>query len=164
MGQVRFGTSVNGVKDRNGDVVAVRVFGAATVAGLDQGSVSAAAARALPQAFARAARYGALDYSDLTGCDAALRAAVQQELAHACGVPPDVVTLEMLSVQLPADFQPRAPSGASAVSPGTAVRVGWSDGNVYEGTVLEVKDDQVLVGFPDGQQHWCPPSSLLDRS
>lgn len=159
MGTVRFGTSVNGVRDRNGDVVSVRVFGAASIEGRDQSSVSTAAARALQLAFARASRYGALDYSNLPGCDSALRAAVQQELAQGCEVSADAVSIEMLSVELPPDFQPRSAAPSPPVA-GAPVRVFWSDGNVYEGTAVEVRADEVLVRFPDGQEHWCPRHAL----
>jgi hypothetical protein len=156
VGRVRFGTSVHGVQDRHGDVASLRVVGAACIEGCDQGSVSSAAARALQQAFARVSRYGALDYSELASCNAALRAAVHQELAHGCDVPLDAVTIEMLSVELPAEFRSRV----ARPGPGDAVLVGWSDGSTYEGTAIEVDDDHVLVRFSDGQERWCPRKSL----
>jgi hypothetical protein len=39
-------------------------------------------------------------------------------------------------------------------SPGAAVLVQWSDGNRYEGRVVQHQSGQVLVGFPNGQQQW----------
>jgi hypothetical protein len=32
--------------------------------------------------------------------------------------------------------------------------VHWADGNRYPGTVLQVAGTQLLVSFPNGQQHW----------
>jgi hypothetical protein len=38
--------------------------------------------------------------------------------------------------------------------PGAMVLVHWSNGQRYPGTVLQVSGPQVLVAFPNGQQHW----------
>jgi hypothetical protein len=47
--------------------------------------------------------------------------------------------------------QPPVPRG---FGPGALVLVHWSDGNRYPGTVLQVAGAQILVSFPNGQQHW----------
>ncbi len=47
--------------------------------------------------------------------------------------------------------QPAVPRG---FGPGALVLVHWSDGNRYPGTVLQVAGTQILVSFPNGQQHW----------
>jgi hypothetical protein len=38
--------------------------------------------------------------------------------------------------------------------PGSMVLVHWSNGQRYPGTVLSLAGSQVLVAFPNGQQHW----------
>lgn len=38
--------------------------------------------------------------------------------------------------------------------PGTMVLVYWANGQRYHGTVLQASGTQVLVAFPNGQQHW----------
>ncbi len=40
------------------------------------------------------------------------------------------------------------------------VRVAWSDGNEYPGTLLEERDGQCLVRFGDGTERWLPASAL----
>jgi hypothetical protein len=44
--------------------------------------------------------------------------------------------------------------GQRSMAPGTMVLVYWSNGNRYPGTVLHATGSQVLVAFPNGQQHW----------
>ena len=56
-------------------------------------------------------------------------------------------------VGTPAPYTPPAPA-ANPYVPGKMVLVQWSDGNRYAGTVLQVAGAQVLVTFPNGQQHW----------
>jgi hypothetical protein len=56
-------------------------------------------------------------------------------------------------VPLPAPYTPSAPA-ANPYLPGTMVLVQWSNGNRYAGTVLQTSGAQVLVTFPNGQQHW----------
>lgn len=46
------------------------------------------------------------------------------------------------------------PPPSRGFGPGALVLVHWSDGNRYPGTVLQVAGTQVLVSFPNGQQHW----------
>jgi hypothetical protein len=52
------------------------------------------------------------------------------------------------------------PPGAAAhgygfgYAPGARVNVTWSNGQRYPATVSQVSGSQVLVIFPDGQQHW----------
>ena len=43
---------------------------------------------------------------------------------------------------------------AYGFAPGTQVHVTWSNGQRYPGTVQQTSGTQVLVLFPDGQQHW----------
>lgn len=43
---------------------------------------------------------------------------------------------------------------AYGFAPGTQVQVTWSNGQRYPGTVQQTSGTQVLVLFPDGQQHW----------
>jgi hypothetical protein len=61
----------------------------------------------------------------------------------------------------PPQQQPVAPPPAAVagrpmapMAPGTMVLVYWSNGNRYPGTVLRAAGTQVLVAFPNGQQHW----------
>lgn len=53
----------------------------------------------------------------------------------------------------PGPFAQQAPA-QRAFGPGALVLVHWSDGNRYPGTVLQVAGAQLLVSFPNGQQHW----------
>jgi hypothetical protein len=55
--------------------------------------------------------------------------------------------------QTPAPHSP-SPSPPPTYAPGTMVLVHWSNGNRYPGTVMQAVGAQVLVAFPDGQQHW----------
>jgi hypothetical protein len=57
------------------------------------------------------------------------------------------------AVQMPAAYTPSAPA-ANPYTPGVMVLVQWSNGNRYAGTVLQTSGSQVLVTFPNGQQHW----------
>jgi hypothetical protein len=40
------------------------------------------------------------------------------------------------------------------LQPGAVVSVRWSDGVVYQATLVQVGEGQMLVTFPNGQQHW----------
>lgn len=60
------------------------------------------------------------------------------------GVPP---------AQTPVPYSP-PPAAVNPYMPGTMVLVHWSNGNRYPGTILQVSGAQVLVAFPNGQQHW----------
>jgi hypothetical protein len=51
---------------------------------------------------------------------------------------------------------------AMGITAGSSVLVQWSDGNRYEGQVLQEQGDHVLVGFPNGQQHWIPRQFLSE--
>jgi hypothetical protein len=53
----------------------------------------------------------------------------------------------------PGPFVQQAPP-SRGFGPGALVLVKWADGNRYPGTVLQVAGTQLLVSFPDGQQHW----------
>jgi hypothetical protein len=53
----------------------------------------------------------------------------------------------------PGPFEQQAPP-QRGFGPGALVLVHWSDGNRYPGTVLQVAGTQLLVSFPNGQQHW----------
>ena len=53
----------------------------------------------------------------------------------------------------PGPFVQQAPI-PRGFGPGALVLVHWSDGNRYPGTVLQAAGTQVLVSFPNGQQHW----------
>jgi len=53
----------------------------------------------------------------------------------------------------PGPFAQQAPV-SRVFGPGALVLVHWSDGNRYPGTVLQVVGSQLLVSFPNGQQHW----------
>jgi hypothetical protein len=53
----------------------------------------------------------------------------------------------------PGPFVQQAPA-PRGFGPGALVLVHWSDGNRYPGTVLQAAGTQVLVSFPNGQQHW----------
>jgi len=55
--------------------------------------------------------------------------------------------------QTPVPYSP-APAAVNPFPPGTMVLVHWSDGNRYPGTVLQASGAQLLVAFPNGQQHW----------
>jgi hypothetical protein len=57
------------------------------------------------------------------------------------------------AVGTPAPYTPSAPA-ANPYTPGVMVLVQWSNGNRYAGTVLQTSGSQVLVTFPNGQQHW----------
>jgi hypothetical protein len=46
------------------------------------------------------------------------------------------------------------PAPRYGFAPGTVVLVQWADGNRYPGTVLQASGTQLLVAFPNGQQHW----------
>ncbi len=50
--------------------------------------------------------------------------------------------------------------GKSMTKPkiGSHVKVAWSDGNYYPGTVVQVGQGQFLVAMSDGKQHWVPES------
>lgn len=39
---------------------------------------------------------------------------------------------------------------------GSHVKVAWSDGNYYPGTVVQAAQGKYLVAMGDGQQHWVP--------
>jgi hypothetical protein len=54
----------------------------------------------------------------------------------------------------PAPYTPMAPTAPAPYPPGSMVLVHWSNGQRYPGTVLQVAGTQVLVTFPNGQQHW----------
>jgi len=56
-------------------------------------------------------------------------------------------------VGTPAPYAPSAPA-ANPYMPGVMVLVQWSNGQRYAGTVLQTSGSQVLVTFPNGQQHW----------
>ncbi len=56
-------------------------------------------------------------------------------------------------VPAPTPYAPSAPV-MNPYSPGVMVLVQWSNGNRYPGTVLQASGSQVLVSFPNGQQHW----------
>lgn len=53
----------------------------------------------------------------------------------------------------PGPFVQQAPP-PRGFGPGALVLVHWSDGNRYPGTVLQIAGTQLLVSFPNGQQHW----------
>jgi len=53
----------------------------------------------------------------------------------------------------PGPFVQQAPV-PHGFGPGALVLVHWADGNRYPGTVLQVAGTQLLVSFPNGQQHW----------
>jgi hypothetical protein len=53
----------------------------------------------------------------------------------------------------PGPFAQQAPV-PHGFGPGALVLVHWADGNRYPGTVLQVAGTQLLVSFPNGQQHW----------
>ena len=53
----------------------------------------------------------------------------------------------------PGPFAQQAPI-PRGFGPGALVLVHWSDGNRYPGTVLQSAGTQLLVSFPNGQQHW----------
>lgn len=46
------------------------------------------------------------------------------------------------------------------ITPGSAVKVTWSDGNQYPGKVMNMSPGQVLVQFDNGSQQWCPESTV----
>lgn len=50
--------------------------------------------------------------------------------------------------------------GKSITKPkiGSHVKVAWSDGNYYPGTVVQIGQGQYLVAMGDGKQHWVPES------
>lgn len=49
---------------------------------------------------------------------------------------------------------PGAGYGGFGYAPGARVNVTWSNGQRYPATVSQISGTQVLVVFPDGQQHW----------
>ena len=56
------------------------------------------------------------------------------------------------------------PSPAAAPNPyvpGAMVLVHWANGQRYPGTVLQSVASQVLVAFPNGQQHWVDVKFVL---
>ena len=55
--------------------------------------------------------------------------------------------------QTPVPYSP-PPAAVNPFVPGAMVLVHWSNGNRYPGTVLQASGAQVLVAFPNGQQHW----------
>ncbi len=55
--------------------------------------------------------------------------------------------------QTPVPYAP-VPAAVNPFPPGTMVLVHWSNGNRYPGTVLQASGGQLLVAFPNGQQHW----------
>lgn len=54
-------------------------------------------------------------------------------------------------------------SAVGAYSIGAPVMVQWSDGNRYPGTIAQVHDGQLQVGFPDGRLVWVPESYVTLR-
>jgi hypothetical protein len=60
------------------------------------------------------------------------------------------------AVPAPAPSPSPSPSAPPryGVVPGAKVLVQWADGNRYPGTVMQVAGTQLLVAFPNGQQHW----------
>lgn len=59
-----------------------------------------------------------------------------------------------------APVPPPAPTGSPfypgypSYAPGSRVQVTWANGQRYPGTIHQLAGHQVLVVFPDGQQHW----------
>jgi hypothetical protein len=49
-----------------------------------------------------------------------------------------------------------------AITVGSSVLVQWSDGNRYEGQALQEHGEHILVGFPNGQQHWIERQYLTE--
>jgi hypothetical protein len=49
-----------------------------------------------------------------------------------------------------------------AITVGSSVLVQWSDGNRYEGQALQEHGEHILVGFPNGQQHWVERQYLTE--
>ena len=58
---------------------------------------------------------------------------------------------------------PAAAAPVDPLGPGAAVRVRWSNGQKYPGTVWQVHGTQVLVAFGDGQRHWVE-ASFVERA
>jgi hypothetical protein len=54
-------------------------------------------------------------------------------------------------------------SAITPLAPGAAVRVQWSDGQYYPGTVILLQNGQVQVAFPDGRQVWVPQQYVTPR-
>lgn len=54
----------------------------------------------------------------------------------------------------PANAAPPPAYGGFGYAPGARVNVTWSNGQRYPATVSQISGTQVLVVFPDGQQHW----------
>jgi hypothetical protein len=47
-------------------------------------------------------------------------------------------------------------SGPAPLGPGSAVRVPWQNGQIYPGTVVEVRPGQLRIRFGNGTEEWVP--------
>jgi len=88
---------------------------------------------------------------------------MQQVPPRPAPVPPAPVAAGV--AKPPSVAPPPAGSAAAAgpLGPGTAVRVRWSNGQKYPGTIWQVHGTQVLVAFGDGQRHWVE-ASFVERA
>ncbi len=78
--------------------------------------------------------------------------------SHAPAYPPASPPMPPAAPYAPNAHAPHAPPSygypSFGYAPGTRVLVTWSTGQRYPATVQQVTGTQLLVLFPDGQQHW----------